>query len=251
MSVEHIYLRNDGAQIVDTNYWTTSAAAAGFCYLSLQAGALRLLVPDAQRDAIKEMKTAEFVIASFGFWPESDTEGVELLFEDNSSQPFALHLPVKLMDRQVSASDMGRDVPFLLYSPHGLEFEKRVKLRRVAKIPCLEPWGASPPPPPQHRRDRLRNDWPMAEFDRRYPRELPADFLPWHVYLADSGHCVLVLLEGHFDPEKTDEELYGHLCPAPVKAVRRSYRLFRSFVVVDLEYSETTGLEVSEADVEY
>ena len=50
----------------------------------------------------------------------ADPGGVELLFEDNSSQPFALHLPFNLMERQISSSDMARDVPFLLYSPRGL-----------------------------------------------------------------------------------------------------------------------------------
>jgi hypothetical protein len=250
MSVEQIYLRNDGAKLLETNYWTTSYAGRGFCYLSPLGGALRLLIPEAQRAAIQEMRNAKYVIASFGFWPEADTEGVELLFEDDSSEPFALHLPVTLMERQIGSSDMGREVPFLAYSPAGLEFEMRVKLRRVPALPCLAAWEASPPAPPERLRDRLRKDFPFASFDRLYPRELPAGFAPWHLYLPDDGHCVLALIEGHFDPNKPDEELYFRLCPAPVKAVRRSYRMLREFIVADLEYSNVTGLEVSDADIE-
>lgn len=42
-----ITIANDGQRLVETNYWTLPHAQRGLCYLTANAGALRLLVPVA------------------------------------------------------------------------------------------------------------------------------------------------------------------------------------------------------------
>lgn len=57
-------------------------------------------------------------------------------------------------------------------------------------------------------------------FTREYPGGLPEALAPWHLYLADAGHSIVCLLEGHTaSPPSVDD-----LCPVPVKTVLRGYR---------------------------
>lgn len=44
-----ITVQNDGPDIASTNYWESAHAARGLCYLSGNAGALRLLAPTVDR----------------------------------------------------------------------------------------------------------------------------------------------------------------------------------------------------------
>lgn len=44
-----ITISNDGQKIVSTNYWDTEHAKRGFLYLSWNAGAGRLLLPDTNQ----------------------------------------------------------------------------------------------------------------------------------------------------------------------------------------------------------
>src|SRR5574337_2166358 len=82
---DHLVLINRGQEIRETNYWDSIPARAGYFYLSWNAGAGRLLVPDFHRDLLAEMNSAKYVIVSRGPWPEQGgREGLEVLFEDGS-----------------------------------------------------------------------------------------------------------------------------------------------------------------------
>ncbi len=88
-----ITIANNGPTLVDSNYWDTEHAARGFCYVTANASALRLLVPDASRSIVAEMKTGIHCEISVG-------DGVySLLFEDGSDDPFVLALDTKQFDR--------------------------------------------------------------------------------------------------------------------------------------------------------
>ena len=50
-----IIVSNNGADLIDTNYWETDYALHGYYYLSINAGALRLLVPDIHVNDLKEL----------------------------------------------------------------------------------------------------------------------------------------------------------------------------------------------------
>jgi hypothetical protein len=67
------------ALLISSNYWESDLARAGYLYLSINAGAFRLLVPESQRSIISDIgqrafpavtaqKTASF---SLGFRSQS------------------------------------------------------------------------------------------------------------------------------------------------------------------------------------
>ena len=48
-----ITITNQGQRITSTNYWDSDNARAGYLYLSWNAGAARLMVPDTQKAVIR------------------------------------------------------------------------------------------------------------------------------------------------------------------------------------------------------
>lgn len=119
-----IQIGNDGQKIVDTNYWDLDNAKSGAFYLSWNAGAGRLLVPDLRLHEVVEMKTA-----------------IELLFEDDSDSPYSEHITIEQCDRSLPASDAGDDFVFLIYGRAGLLAEFTGKYRVVDSLPYLGAWG--------------------------------------------------------------------------------------------------------------
>lgn len=89
-----ITITNNGPLIKRTNYWNSQYAKWGAIYLSLNAGAWRILVPPAQAAAmLAEMRTGKEVIFSRGPWPEQNrADALEVMFDDGSDGPFALHI---------------------------------------------------------------------------------------------------------------------------------------------------------------
>lgn len=127
--------------IKSTNFWTTDYAKQGFCFLSWNAGAGRLLMPESTKNFLKEMRAANHVVVSRGFWPEAGEDGIELLFEDYSSEPFCLHLTGRQTDRKLPASDQGGPFRFFVWAKDGLTFEFPAFYRKVKRVPYLKPWG--------------------------------------------------------------------------------------------------------------
>ena len=56
------FIENEGQAVAGTDYWQSVQAQAGYVYLSWNAGAARLLVPDAAKHLLREMRGAEYVI---------------------------------------------------------------------------------------------------------------------------------------------------------------------------------------------
>lgn len=76
-------IRNQGQAIAETNYWDSEHAQAGALYLSWNAGAARLLVPDSEKSLIRELKGAREVIVSRGPWTQyGGRDALELLWEE-------------------------------------------------------------------------------------------------------------------------------------------------------------------------
>ena len=76
------FIENEGQAVAGTDYWQSVQAQAGYVYLSWNAGAARLLVPDAAKHLLREMRGAEYVIISKGALHGRDA--LELVFEDGS-----------------------------------------------------------------------------------------------------------------------------------------------------------------------
>ncbi len=50
------FIENEGQAVARTDYWQSVQAQAGYVYLSWNAGAARLLVPDAAKHLLREMR---------------------------------------------------------------------------------------------------------------------------------------------------------------------------------------------------
>ncbi len=141
---------NHGSLIRATNYWKTDMAQAGKYFASVNGGAIRLLVPPSRRAAIEDMRAAQYVILSRGPWPAmSLAEAVELLFEDQSDDPYALHLSPESFDLLPAEPQPGREWVLTVWDnkkdrPHKA-LERPCHWRRVPRLPWLRPWE-----PPGH-----------------------------------------------------------------------------------------------------
>ena len=137
-----ITISNKAQAIVATNYFDSANADSGLFYLSWNAGAGRLLVPDSQKRAVIDMKSAKYVIVSSG--PLVDQGGVaalELLFEDHSDCPYVLTIPVSQSDRFLPDTDQGGGFYISAWTRGGQKLRLPGRYRKVAALPCLDEWA--------------------------------------------------------------------------------------------------------------
>jgi hypothetical protein len=140
-----IHIENAAQRIIQTNYWDSEHARAGYFYLSWNAGAARLLVPDAQKPALAEMRSARLVIVSRGPMDDPRTGGtrsaLELLFEDDSDCPYAIHIVEEQTDRNLPKNNQGGGFLVAAWTRNGLRQTWPGKYREVDELPCLQPWN--------------------------------------------------------------------------------------------------------------
>lgn len=135
---------NDHQNIRSTNYFDSEQAANGFLYLSWNAGAGRLLIPDCKLPLLTEMQTGKYVVVSAGPWPEMRrTNVLELMFEDHTDAPCSLHIGAEQCDRALPITDEGRGFVIAAWGREGLLASWPGKFRKVKRIPCLLPWGGA------------------------------------------------------------------------------------------------------------
>jgi hypothetical protein len=135
-------ISNDGQEIIASNYWQSEYARRGHIYLSVNAGAFRLLLPPFLEEAIRDMGAGREVVVSRGPWPDQKrADAIEVIFEDGSDSPFVLHFGIEQIDRLPAKADEGRrDLRCTVWTSGAV---KRLSLpaayRRVKAIPCLDP----------------------------------------------------------------------------------------------------------------
>jgi len=140
-----LVIESDGPAIRATNFWQTAQARAGAFYLSINAGAFRLLVPSQHMGVIAEFETAKEVIVSRGPWSQAGgKDSIELLFDEWSDNPFSLHLGPGQFDRLQPARDAGRTCPFTAWALRGgvpaQVYRHDCRYRIVLSLPWLKPW---------------------------------------------------------------------------------------------------------------
>lgn len=139
-----ITIQNKGQAIVDTNYWGSEMAASGLMFLSWNAGAARLLIPDTMKSVIREMRTGKNVIISRGHLQNGDgREVLELLFEDYSDSPFSVQLSVEQCDRLLPESECGAKFNMSVWTSGGMKMMVPGRYRVVKDIPCLQAWNSN------------------------------------------------------------------------------------------------------------
>lgn len=135
---------NHGPLIVSSTFWGSEYEQAGKLFVSVNAGAIRVMVPAGLREAINEWRGAKYAILSRGPWPAQGLqEAVEILWEDGSDNPYALHLSPESFDLLPAEPPTGRDWIISAWDlkkgkPHKA-LERACHWRRVPKIPWLKP----------------------------------------------------------------------------------------------------------------
>lgn len=84
---------------------------------------------------------------------------------------------------------------------------------------------------------------------KQYHSSLPKELASWYCYTTDGGHSILAFIEGEFDQD--NPEPLNDMCPCPVKAVLRNYRVHKGYPVAPLKYDETVGLITESDDDEF
>ena len=141
-----IRVENHGQLITAVNYWESTVEETGRVWVSVNAGAIRILVPRAMRRIIEDMRTGKEAILSRGPWPQMKLpEAVEILFDDGSDSPFALHLSPESFDALPGEPPPGREWIVSAWDhkkgkPHKA-LERPCHWRRVPRLPWLKPWG--------------------------------------------------------------------------------------------------------------
>jgi hypothetical protein len=142
-----IRIDNHGPLITATNYWTSELASAGKLFVSINAGAIRILLPANQEwyGALTDMRSAPECVLSRGPWlAQGVAEAIEIMWDDLSDNPYALHLTPASFDLLPAEPAPGREWVLTVWikkdaSPHKA-LERRCHWRRVPKIPWLKPW---------------------------------------------------------------------------------------------------------------
>lgn len=143
-----IEVSNHGPLITSTNYWSSALASAGKIFCSVNAGAIRVLLPAARYADLSDMRPSQYCVLSRGPWPEQHVaEGIEIMWEDGSDSPYALHLTADSFDLLPGEPEPGREWLATVWTekdgkPHK-SLERICHWRREPKLPCLKPWSDS------------------------------------------------------------------------------------------------------------
>lgn len=134
-------VNNSGQDIAATNYWDSEQARAGYVFVSWNAGACRVLLPDSQKAMLTEMRTAQYVVISRGPWPEQrKKDALELMFEDHTDSPFCLHVAAEQCDRLILESDQGGGTVVAVWTRDGMQLQLPARYRIVGSLPCMDAW---------------------------------------------------------------------------------------------------------------
>lgn len=140
-----LQVESHGPLITKTNFWESPFAKRGEILVHPSAGAFRLLIPESRETELVEMMTARECLVSRGPWPAQGLDdGMEILFDDRTDDPYALHLEIRSFFTVPADADIA--IPWVLSAwtrprrgkPHKA-FERPCWYRRVPSIPWLKP----------------------------------------------------------------------------------------------------------------
>lgn len=137
-----IAIENNGPLVTATNYFASEHARLGLIYVSVNAGAFRLLIPSNTTPI--ESAGAEYVIVTRGKWPAKGwRECLEFVWEDNTDSPFFQIVETQMADRLPLADDDGRtDLRCIGYAPDlSILFDLPARYRITPRVPYLKPWA--------------------------------------------------------------------------------------------------------------
>lgn len=108
-----VRIANNGMHIVSTDYWSTEHAAAGFAFLSVNAGAVRLLMPRGWT----ELDDPRVTRASVQLVGAQRVGVAHVVLEDGTDSPAYITIDARQCDRTLPAADAGKRMQLLVYGP--------------------------------------------------------------------------------------------------------------------------------------
>lgn len=148
-----IFVRNDGKRLVSSTYWSSPLAQRNFVFVSINAGALRVLLPrDVDQELLRAARTSREVLVTrvsgalehlAHFDPSF---ALELLWEDDSDAPYSLCVGLTQLDRLPPTSEAGRALEVSLWDigPYGqprMLHQLPGRFRVAAQVPYMQRWG--------------------------------------------------------------------------------------------------------------
>lgn len=120
MKTDIIAIVNNGMDIYSTNFWETSWAKNGLCFLSWNAGAGRLLVPKKTANtAMSDMRTAKrIIIEQRSCRPGLQHTHFDVVFDDGSGQPYVISVDHSMSDRRIGPA-CNKPRPFSVWTESG------------------------------------------------------------------------------------------------------------------------------------
>jgi hypothetical protein len=120
MNCKLIAIGNNVMDISSTNFWETSWAQSGLCFLSWNAGAGRLLVPkQTAKTAMSDMLTAKkIIIDRRSCRPGLRSTHFDVVFDDGSNRPYVLSMSHEMTDRSLGSA-CNKPRPFSVWTESG------------------------------------------------------------------------------------------------------------------------------------
>lgn len=121
-----ITIENEGPVITGTNFFESELNDAGKFFVSLNAGAVRLLVPDTM---LRELKRELSLVKKVNLEKEGDWYFIVL--DDGSKNPYTLQCLPNSFDRLPAKEDVGKAITFSAWGR-----EKGKKIEKIHECPC-------------------------------------------------------------------------------------------------------------------
>jgi hypothetical protein len=116
---------SDGPRVVETSYWSSPHARSGYLQISINAGAVRVLVPPAvERRLLSELPP---VGTPCRYVQDARSGMRRIVYLDDPDAPWVLEVSAAQADRMLPPGEHGRKVRLLWY---GQEGERGVRLFR-------------------------------------------------------------------------------------------------------------------------
>ncbi len=136
-----LQIKNNGAEIVSTTYWDSDHAKHGLFYLTINSGAFRVLVPDCRFEMLADIINTQYVVITRGPCPSiSASDAYEIMFEDESNSPYAIHISAKQCDRTPTSADVNKKFICSVWHRSGKAYQWDCYYRTAKKLPCMKPY---------------------------------------------------------------------------------------------------------------
>lgn len=112
-----IITENNGPLLKASNYWDSQMARRGQCFVSINKGTFRLLLPDSLKSIEADIRTGKYVAITLGMHRHTGWMMYEIMFDDGSDSPYSLWINPEQFERSFSISDAAsKDRELIVYS---------------------------------------------------------------------------------------------------------------------------------------